>query len=154
MAPFPPGSTINSVTLQLRMSKTTAETEPVRIHGLLADWGEGTSNASGGQGTNASTGDATWIHRMFDNATWSTEGGDFSSDPSATTEVANIGSYTWGSTSEMVADVQFWVDSPAMNFGWIVIGNESIPHTTKRFDSRETSGAANRPLLTITFTPP
>lgn len=85
---------------------------------------------------------------------WQTAGGDFSGTTSATTQVAGIGYYTWGSTSQMVADVQAWLDNPSMNFGWIFVGNENQPQTAKRFDSRETTAAANRPLLTVTFTPP
>src|SRR3990172_8140426 len=54
----------------------------------------------------------------------------------------------------MVADVQDWLDNPAANFGWIVMGNEGTVETAKRFDSKENTTAGNRPSLTITYTPP
>jgi len=53
----------------------------------------------------------------------------------------------------MVADVQGWLDQPATNFGWILIGNEAAPTTTKRFDTRESPISSNRPVLEVAFTP-
>jgi hypothetical protein len=52
----------------------------------------------------------------------------------------------------MVIDVQSWVNNPATNFGWILIGNESVSRTSKRFDSREHPAASVRPVLNIEFT--
>ena len=53
----------------------------------------------------------------------------------------------------MVADVQSWLDNPSTNFGWLLVGNEALSETSKRFDSRENAIADNRPLLTVNFTP-
>lgn len=53
----------------------------------------------------------------------------------------------------MVSDVQDWLDNPANNFGWLIKGQESVGQTAKRFDSRENPTAANRPLLTIYYSP-
>ena len=50
----------------------------------------------------------------------------------------------------MVADVQEWLDSPASNFGWLVLGDETAIATAKRFDTRE---SASPPMLTIQYTP-
>ena len=64
---IPPGSTITSVTLSMNMSQTALETERIiELHKLLADWGEGTSQATGeeGQGAPATPNDATWRHRF------------------------------------------------------------------------------------------
>src|SRR5436309_8432254 len=45
---IPAGSTITSVTLSIHMSRTALSTPRiVELHRLLADWGEGTSQASG-----------------------------------------------------------------------------------------------------------
>jgi len=77
----PAGSTITSVTLTLNMSKTPSNTaRTVELHRLLADWEEGTSQASGEEGTGApaTPNDATWRHRFFDTIFWTTQGGDFS----------------------------------------------------------------------------
>ena len=50
-----------------------------------------------------------------------------------------------------MADVQSWLDSPAANFGWLLLGNESISQTTKRFDSKDNEGEANRPVLAVEY---
>ena len=148
------GSTINSVKLTLHMSRTGVGDETVELHKILADWGEGTSNASGneGGGASATTGDATWNHTFFNTSTWTTAGGDFSATVSAGATVGGIGDYTWGSTAQVVADVQAWLDDPSTNFGWLLEGNEDA-RSAKRFDSKENGNAANVPVLTITFTP-
>jgi hypothetical protein len=147
---IPAGSTITSVTLSMNMSQTALETERViELHKLLADWGEGTSQATGeeGQGAPATPNDATWRHRFFDTIFWTNEGGDFSTVVSASQSVGPIGQYTWNST-QMVADVQSWLDNPASNFGWLLLGDESTAITTKRFDTRE---SASPPVLTIQY---
>jgi hypothetical protein len=152
----PPSSTILSVTLQLQMSRSNAGATDVALHPLLADWGEGTSNAAGNEGGGAtpSTGDATWQHTFFDAQFWQNEGGDFSASASATTGVAGPGLYRWGPTTGMVNDVQGWLDDPASNFGWILVGDEGTNRTTKRFGARENSSPIARPQLTIVFTTP
>ena len=149
---IPAGSTITSVTLSLNMSRTALDTpRTVELHKLLADWGEGTSQASGGEGMGApaTTNDATWRHRFFDTIFWTAQGGDFSGAVSASQSVAAIGVYTW-SSPQMVADVQSWLDNPATNFGWLVLGDESEIGTAKRFDTRE---SASPPVLTIIYRP-
>lgn len=150
---IPPGSTITAVSLSLNMSRTLLETARiVELHKLLADWGEGTSHAPGeeGDGAPATTNDATWRHRFFDTIFWTMQGGNFSATVSASQSVGPVGQYIWNS-AQMVADVQSWLDNPASNFGWLVLGDESGSGTTKRFDTRE---SASPPVLTIDYTPP
>jgi hypothetical protein len=149
---IPAGSTITSVTLSLNMSRTAlSDPRTVELHKLIADWGEGTSMASGeeGDGAPATPNDATWRHRFFDTIFWMTEGGDFSSVVTASQSVGAIGEYMW-SSAQMVADVQSWLDNPASNFGWLVLGDESTSISSKRFDTRE---SASPPVLTIQYTP-
>jgi hypothetical protein len=43
----------------------------------------------------------------------------------------------------MVADVQDWLDNPAGNFGWLVLGDEKPTLTAKRFE-RESACADHR----------
>jgi photosystem II stability/assembly factor-like uncharacterized protein len=148
---IPAGSTITSVSLSMHMSRTLLETaQTVELHKLLADWGEGTSDASGeeGDGAPATTNDATWRHGFYDTIFWATQGGDFSNTVSASQSVGAIGDYTWSSV-QMVADVQSWLDNPVNNFGWLVLGNESASTTAKRFDTRERTSP---PVLTIEYT--
>lgn len=158
VAHVPPGSTINSVKLTLNMSMTnfSAGDQPINLHRVVADWGEGASDTPGseGVGTAAEPGDATWEHTFFNTAFWATPGGDFSSTISAGLMVGGVGFYTWGPTVEMHADVQGWLDNSANNFGWLLRGNEAVLTTAKRFDSRENPEPANRPVLVVDFTPP
>ena len=156
---IPGGSTIHSVWLKLHMSRTITGSQPIELHRLLADWGEGSSVATGGGGGGggggvATSGDATWVHRFFDTDLWQTTGGDFSATVSASTSVENTGDYTWGPTAQMAADVEGWLDDPSSNFGWLLKGNESEIGTAKRFDSREISMGDRRPMLMVEFTPP
>ena len=124
---IPTGSVVEAVTLTLNLSKTRTGTERlVEVHRVLADWGEGASDAAAqeGGGTSAAEGDATWLHGSFEGAPWATAGGDFAASPSASADVGSNGSYTWNSTSQLVADVQAWYDDPTSNFGWILLGAE------------------------------
>src|SRR6476661_3681677 len=149
---IPPGSTLTAVTLSMNMSMTQAGAVTVELHKLLADWGEGTSHAPMGEGDGApaTPNDATWRHRFFDTVFWTTQGGDFSATVSASQSVGGIGQYTW-SSAQMVADVQSWLDNPASNFGWLVLGGETAIAMAKRFDSRE---SASPPMLTVEFSGP
>ena len=152
---IPAGSTITNVVLTLVVSKTSNGAAPVSLSHVNASWGEGASVAvaNEGNGTAAATGDATWLHRFFNTTFWSNRGGDFSTTPSATQTVGFIGSYTWGSTVQMVSDVQGWLNNPATNFGWVLLGDETTAPTSKQIGSRDNTTPALRPALTVTFTP-
>jgi hypothetical protein len=153
---IPAGATITSAVLGLHMSLTNTGSQTVELHALSADWGEGTSNADSnpGKGAPATTNDATWVYRFYSTDKWTNTGGDFSSTTSASASVGSVGSYTWGSTDQMVKDVQGWLDTPSSNFGWIVLGNESSSSTAQRFDSSKNSTTDNRPTLTINYSSP
>jgi hypothetical protein len=156
---IPAGATIISASLILIKNKGGASTtNPSDLHKLSADWGEGTSfddpgaspGDGGGDGATATTGDATWVHRFFNTSNWMVTGGDFLSSPSGSTVVNSTnGQYTW-SGAGLVADVQSWVDNPAVNFGWILRGDESITSSAARFNSRESS--TGKPTLTVQYT--
>ena len=153
---IPDGATITDVTLRLHVSKTSSDAQSIGLHKLLADWGEGTSDASAneGNGTSAEEGDATWLHRFFDGDTWTTPGGDFDATASATAVVGGRADYVWGDSDALIADVQAWLDDPSSNFGWVVIGNEEDNKSTKRFDTKESEDGVDGPALTITYAMP
>ncbi len=157
---IPVGSTINSVTLTLHLSRVSlgAPASTMELHRLLADWGEGTSNpiGPGGGGAPATPGDATWTHRFFNTTfLWSTSGGDFSPTVSASRTVTGIAFYIWGPATQLRDDVQGWLDTPSSNFGWLVRASDEVSLQTARgFDSRQSLTVANRPALTVNFTPP
>jgi hypothetical protein len=150
----PAGSTINGATLLMRLEQTSSLEQTHALHKVLADWGEGTSAGGGGQGGPATPGDVTWVHRFYNTEFWATPGGDFVPSASATQIVGADSStdYAWTSP-QLAADVQAWLDAPATSFGWIMIGNEIDPNTTKKFYSRETPEPTIVPRLVIDFTP-
>ena len=151
----PAGSTITNVTLKLYMSKTTSGAKPVDLYRLTTDWSEGTTTGQSGQGGNSQPGDVTWIHTNYPNSFWTTPGGDFVSTISATQSVAGGGFYTWGSTPQMVADVQGWLDAPASSFGWLLRSVETVGQkSAKQFEARQSTNPLWKPALQITYTPP
>jgi hypothetical protein len=150
----PPGSAVTAASLTLSLSSTSGGPSNVRLHRVLAGWGEGASAASGGGGAPAGPGDATWIHAFFDRVFWTAPGGDFDPVPAASAVVDQPGAYAWGPEPAMTAAVQGWLDDPLSNHGWILIGDETSPQTVKRFDSRESGDPATRPALTVEFDRP
>jgi spore coat protein A len=158
-AAVPAGSTVTAATLTLFLSKASSTTpQTVTVHRVLADWGEGTSNDTQGEGSGSPAvhGDATWLHTFFDHDFWASPGGDFTATASASTSVGTAGSaYSWTSTG-LRDDVQAWVNQATSNRGWLLRGNETASRTSKRFSSREDTadGGVRRPRLLVTFTPP
>jgi FtsP/CotA-like multicopper oxidase with cupredoxin domain len=152
----PAGSTITSVSLTLRLTRTRIQNLTVGLHDVSATWGEAGSVAAGEQGAGAAAqpGDATWTTRIYPSTAWATAGGDRSASASATTIVGkDLIDYTWSSPG-MAADVQSWLASPSSNQGWILIAQASGTRQTKRFATRSNTDASSRPRLTIVFTPP
>lgn len=153
----PSGATIDSATLTLHMSRAAfgATPQTFELNRLLSDWGEGSSDAAfqEGGGVASTQGDATWRHTFYATQFWSTVGGDFVAQASASQSVAGTtGFYVWGPTPQMTADVQGWLDDPTGNHGWILVGNEGQLQSARRFDSRENLQASVRPTLTIEYT--
>ena len=152
---LPAGSTINSATLRLRMSMTTAGNQSLALHRMTGAWGEGLSDAplEEGGGDFSQNGDATWIHSFYPSTFWSTVGGDFSPTVSASKTVGGDGTYTWSSAT-VASDVQDMLDNPSGNFGWVLKhANETPSQTAKRFNSRENPTPSTRPTLIVDYTP-
>ena len=152
---IPAGSIVQSATLELSVSQASSGTETVAIHRVLASWGEGASDAPGseGSGVAAQASDATWTERFFGGAlAWTSAGGDYDATPSATLAVGGPATWAWSSPA-LAADVQHWLDVPAAAHGWIVLGNETIAGTAKRFESRHGTGGGVVPRLVVDFAP-
>ncbi|MEL6442491.1 MAG: DNRLRE domain-containing protein [Cyanobacteria bacterium J06621_8] len=149
----PSGSTITEVQLILSMERSPGGKEPVKLHQVLSDWGEGDSSFFGGRGAPAAQGDSTWIYAFYDQDLWLEPGGDFAAEASAVELVEDVGSYVWDSEShpQMVKDVQQWLDSPESNFGWLLLGNEADSGTVKAFASRQNDDVSKQPQLKIRF---
>lgn len=148
---IPEGSIITSVSLTLQVTNPGIGADVVQLRRLVSDWGEGGSIGGGGQGAPAQPPDATWFYNRFDTGFWSTPGGDFAGAASASTLVSGLGLHTWTTTPMLVADVQGWLDNPAANFGWLMLGEESDARNVHGFATREAAGAAG-PQLTIEYT--
>ena len=149
---IPADAKITDAELVLYMSRTEAGPFDVSLHRLLANWGEGASNApeNEGSGAPATNDDATWQHAFYSDVLWDQPGGDFEPTPSATQIVAGSRvSYRWRSDA-MAQDIQLWLDDPGSNFGWILIGDETRQGTSKRFNSRHNDD--NPPYLMVRYT--
>jgi hypothetical protein len=154
---------IESVSLTLTLTQaSSASLVPLGLYRVTSAWGEaGSIAASPGQGVAAASGDATWNTRAFGSspaAPWAVSGGDYNSLASSTSFIGGLTgaaptSYTWASTPQLVADVQHWLDDPASNFGWIIIGSESSAGTARQFVSRENLVERYRPALTLIAAP-
>lgn len=151
---LPDRAIIESVSLVLYASPANPAPADLRLYRVQADWGEGPSSASGGGGRPAEPGDATWIHTFYDFALWNHRGGQFIGRSSAELEVADAGLYTWESTNHLVQDVRLWRSAPGRNFGWILLGDETTPQTSKSFASREHPDPLLRPALLVTYRTP
>jgi hypothetical protein len=155
------GSTVASVRLVMSVDRTRGEADESTLHLLTASWGEGTADsetAGGGSGTAPDDGSATWEHRSFPDVAWDRSGGDYEREPHATITVqppprTQVVEVTWGSTVEMVDDVQRWLVNPASNFGWMILGNEGPNQTAKRVASRENTDSALQPRLIVEYVP-
>jgi hypothetical protein len=156
---IPAGSTITSVSLQLYCNKvpSSSPVTDMKLHKLLAAWGEGTTDAGedfDGNGLPATADDATWLQRIFGTSSWTTPGGDYTPAASASTPVSGANAYYTWSSAQLITDVQGWVNTPASNNGWIVIGDETIARTAKRFASKNNTNTQLQPQLTITYLGP
>ena len=153
----PPGSVINSVTLNMAVTRGSNHVDSTfSLHRVTTAWGEGTNGCGvrgGGQGEPASPGSATWNDAEAGANAWGAPGGDYNGTASGSTLINNT-TPVWDSTAAgngaMRNDVESWLASPAANYGWVLIGDEANPTTTRRFDSREGGFA---PQLVIDFTP-
>src|SRR5688572_17517096 len=73
---LPAGATIQSVALQLQLTRTNSGSLPSSLHRVLASWAEGPTDPGGeeGEGAAAQDGDVTWTHRLRPSSAWATPG--------------------------------------------------------------------------------
>ena len=125
----------------------------VGVHRLLRDWGEGSSQATGGgggQGAPSAANDATWLHAQYPNTPWTTPGGDFAPAPSAVVALPAQGPFA---LPVAAADVQDWLAQPAANFGWLLKTDEAtLAGRARRIHSRE--APAGGPALHVAYLRP
>lgn len=150
---IPPGSIVLTASVQLNSLRDNNGAQTVFLHRANAAWGEGGSASTGGTGAPAQQGEATWSHRFYSSTVWSMPGGDYVATDSTSVTINLSGTYALPSSSQLVADVQTWVNSPSSNNGWFVIGNEGQIQSAKQIASREHPNAAKRPVLQVTYRP-
>lgn len=153
----PFGATITSAELRLYVSQSQGPASTLSLHRMTERWASAGSNADAGfnggeNGAPAQTWDATWLHRYFAATAWSTPGGVFVAGSSGSQTVNGVGYYVWGSTPEMVADVQLWAQDHSQNAGWIIIGDEGTSGSVKRISTREEPNFAFVPVLIVNYT--
>jgi len=132
LSSIPPGSTINDVQLKLTADLISNPPIPLLLHKITTNWDESTT---------------TW------NFPWTTPGGDFLTTSSATQTITVLDAYIWGSTGQMVNDVQGWVDDPSSNNGWLLKrADESVTGFARFFHN--TGNPTDVPMLIVTFNEP
>lgn len=154
LSSIPAGSRVVSASLDFFVVRARDE-HNTSLHRVLAAWGEGASNGGdAGVGAPAQPGDATWSHRIWPGTLWSQRGGDFVATVSAVRLVGfGPASYTFDSSPALVADVQAWLQAPASNHGWMLIGDDQGIQNAKRLASRQSSTASARPTLVLSVQP-
>ena len=138
---IPSNAVITSAALTVKVVNAGATSSTFDLRKLLRDWNES----------------STWNTRLAPSTLWTVSGAsapvDFSSVITQTNFIPGVGTYTFASNSNMVADVQEWVNNPTNNFGWIVISeSQGTGQTERKFSSREDS--ANAPTLVVQFSIP
>jgi hypothetical protein len=148
-AGIPRGAVIKSATLRLSVTTGSLIKVNMSLHRALADWGEGTSIATGDEsaGAASTTGDATWKHTFYPGSTWQKAGGDYVLSGSGSVVIDTPKRVTWAGKAGMVADVSKWLKDPSSNFGWVVISDGEM----KTFASSENASASLRPELEIVY---
>jgi len=156
----PPGSTLLSATLSfevIRQPVAGHQNSLFDVRRMLVSWGEGAQAPvpPGDVGLPAGSGEATWNNRFGDALPWAQPGGlagvDFVNQASASTFVSQIGDPVEFNSPGLLADLQFWINNPNQNFGWMLATQqEGTGRTARSFASRE-SGFG--PVLTLEFTP-
>jgi len=160
---IPVGSVITEVAVSfevVRQPATDMESSLFSLRRVFQPWAEGAqvpeNEASPGLGAPAGPDEATWNSRGIGGQAWSQPGGeagvDYSDTPSALTSSAGQGEIvTFETSSELIGDINSWLNQPAANFGWMLVTeSEDVGKTARSFASRE-SGFG--PTLTIFYTP-
>jgi hypothetical protein len=123
----------------------------ITLHRVLADWSEGPTFSGGGGGGLSQPGDVSWIHTTYPVDSWVRPGGQFVARTSAAAAANGTGPLSWTARRHIVEDVQLWQHAPSRNFGWILIGDETLPQTATILSSREDPDPERRPRLTIRY---
>lgn len=142
----PTNAAVLEASLALNTVAVNSNAVPARIslHRLLRPWGEG--GKTGNNGAPATAGEATWKARALSESLWSQPGAatpdDFIAGASAMMNVEALGEIVFSESTNLVLDVQYWIEHPEQNFGWLILNaDEAVPQSSRRFASRENTNA-------------
>jgi len=153
---IPAGWIIEDVTLRMTVSTSGGNFGDFdcSLHQVTGSWSEGNvaGPSGGGFGGPAQQGDATWQSGHHGINVWNDAGGDFIPEPSATAAAGLAGSNVVWSGTELIEDVQLWVNVPSANQGWLILSSlEGQLQRVKKFHSSE--ALQFRPILTVLAQP-
>ncbi|TVQ28554.1 MAG: DNRLRE domain-containing protein [Spirochaetaceae bacterium] len=154
LSSLPADATITRAEVRLTTQYNGPEAAGVEfsVHQVTADWGEGSSDSGspGGQGAPSTSGDATWLHRSYDDTRWSNPGGDYSDERLATATFETTGSlvFTGNGLTELVAA---WHTGEADNYGILLRNDESVQRSAILIASRASSNSSARPVLYVEY---
>lgn len=162
MRAIPSNAEVLEARLQLtvdRQGPGSDASDRAKIHRVLESWSEGASDGgTGGAGTRAETGDATWAYRMFreplsgeTSTEWSRPGGSYVESPSASAQLTGRGPVSFESSTGLVADIHGWLQGTFANHGWIVLGNEARDQAARRVIGRAHPTVGWRPQLLVRY---
>ena len=129
---IPLGSTINSVTLTLKVTNST-DSDP-DLYQLLEGWDES---------------EVTWEERA-DDFEWRDEGADGTGSHKATAVGQFPATRNGAQSMDVAATLQNWSNGEA-NVGWVLIDNSN---NGADFESSEARRSSDRPKLTVNYTAP
>jgi hypothetical protein len=147
---IPDGVSVDSARLILSNVKMKPSSSSLDMYFVTSQWGEGSSSADDGKGAPAEVGDATWNHALYNTVPWVKKGGDFAVEKSATASVIP-GENAVLNSERMVVDVNFWLQNPTENFGWILRGDESGQATSVKFGSKDNNDPELWPRLVLYY---
>lgn len=137
LSAIPASATVLSASLSLHQNAAAAAGGDFSVHRVTSTWEEGSMN-----GTNGSP---NWTERKTSDA-WTAPGGDF--DPTAMTSISippGIGVYQW----DIRHLAQDWISGKFANRGLAIV--PASYGSNAFFSSSDSTNAANRPKLSITY---
>jgi len=138
--------TITDVSRQGAQALATFE-----LRRVLRPWNEGTNFGFG-----VAEGEVSWNAARHGQQLWELGGASGPSDarPEVSGSTGSGGqNLSFSSTPGLVADVQHWLNSPSLNYGWRLSNDrESTPRSARRLASREHSSSP--PKLSIEYVIP
>ncbi len=157
LSALPIDALLQSVSVGMNVAQGNGGIRPMSLHRATQQWTTGASDPAGTEsvGVAAMIGDCSWAWASSNGALggtpWNDEGGSFQSVASATSSTTVMGMQSW--TSETLrADVESWLANPNENFGWFLLGDETVAGTSRRLDSAHAVVGGFLPSLQLEYT--